>query len=238
MKRKKNLPPICVGLEGDYSISYAVIDVDVSKHETHGVIYPDVDELPRDKFLTLNEYIEIAKACIHNKVYNEVVRFALLDSEDAVAYLVHSMVYADWRYKDDVSLMSQRNYRFSRCGFSIRSYLKACGSQQNIKLRSISHSLDENKDTSAFNADSRFHTPDFIVEQKDWQEKILEIIDTCGLTCKQKHCVTSYYIDNQTYSEIAERTKVSRQAVIQYTNRAIEIIRCHPSIKQLKSLME
>lgn len=70
--------------------------------------------------------------------------------------------------------------------------------------------------------------------EADCQSRLWEIIDDV-LNDKQKDVITSYYLNQRTFTEIAEETGVSRQRINQIKEKAVSILK---EIKELQDLAE
>lgn len=194
------------------------------------------------KFDDLNEYILLAKKSIakfSNKFYHGLSTKMLKD-EDAVSSVATAIMMADWRwdedYKNDKGTKKTRySYRNQCALWAIQTYVSK-DHKKNKKFKkkvySLNHVLgdDEGSETAqSFTQDSKTLNPEEILIEKENKEQLSSLIDNLlsldCLTSRQKDYIRLYYFESYTFEKIGKKYGITREAVRQGLNKAIEMIK-------------
>lgn len=193
------------------------------------------------KFDDLNEYILLAKKSIakfSNKFYHGLSTKMLKD-EDAISSVATAIMMADWRwdedYKNDKGTKKTRySYRNQCALWAIQTYVSK-DHKKNKKFKkkvySLNHVLgeDDSDSTQTFTQDSKTLNPEeFLIEKENKEELSSLINNLLSLDClsaRQKDYIRLYYFESYTFEKIGKKYGITREAVRQGLNKAIETIR-------------
>lgn len=194
------------------------------------------------KFDDLNEYILLAKKSIakfSHKFYHGLSTKMLKD-EDAVSSVATAIMMADWRwdedYKNDKGTKKTRySYRNQCALWAIQTYVSK-DHKKNKKFKkkvfSLNHVLgdeDSSETAQSFTQDSKALNPEEILMDKENKEQLTSLIDNLlsldCLTSRQKDYIRLYYFESYTFEKIGKKYGITREAVRQGLNKAIEMIR-------------
>jgi RNA polymerase sigma factor (sigma-70 family) len=194
------------------------------------------------QFDHLNEYILLAKKSIakfSNKFYHGLSTKMLKD-EDAISSVATAIMMADWRwdadYKNDKGTKKTRySYRNQCALWAIQTYVSK-DHKKNKKFKkkvySLNHVLGDENDsesTQSFTEDSKALNPEEILIEKENKEQLSSLIDNLlsldCLTSRQKDYIRLYYFESYTFEKIGQKYGITREAVRQGLNKAIEMIK-------------
>ena len=194
------------------------------------------------KFDDLNEYILLAKKSIakfSNKFYHGLSTKMLKD-EDAVSSVATAIMMADWRWDEDYknekgTKKTRYSYRNQCALWAIQTYVSK-DHKKNKKFKkkvySLNHVLgdDDSSDTAqSFTEDCKALNPEEILINKENKEQLSALIDSLlsldCLTSRQKDYIRLYYFESYTFEKIGQKYGITREAVRQGLNKAIEMIR-------------
>jgi RNA polymerase sigma factor (sigma-70 family) len=192
------------------------------------------------EFDSLKDYLTMAKKTISkfaNKIYNGLAQKMLKD-EDAIANVANAIMMADWRWDKDYEKKhgTQKNrysYRNQCALWAIQTYVsKNKKKPKNIKnVYSLNYDVDENNTTDLYQLtqDHSMSPPDdIVIEQEDKQivsELINNLLSIDCLSDRQKDYVRLYYFEDYTFEKIGKKYGITREAVRQGLNKALETIR-------------
>ena len=192
------------------------------------------------EFDTLKNYITMAKKTISkfaNKIYNGLANKMLKD-EDAIANVANAIMMADWRWDKDYEKKhgTQKNrysYRNQCALWAIQTYVSKNNKKpKNINnVYSLNHDLDNNGTTDLYHLteDCAASTPDDLVIGAENKQIVSELIDNLlSLNClsdRQKDYIRLYYFEDYTFEKIGKKYNITREAVRQGLNKALDIIR-------------
>lgn len=192
------------------------------------------------KFDSLHEYILLAKKSISkfsNQFY-QGLSTRMLKDEDAIASVANAMMMADWRWdenyqNDKGTKKTKYSYRNQCALWAIQTYLTK-NLKKKSKIKKV-YSLDyvvDNEDSGsayAYTQDYNNKAPDeILIEQEDKSELHNLIENLLSLDClsdKQKDYIRLYYFESYTFDKIGKKYGITREAVRQGLNKALQIIR-------------
>ena len=193
-------------------------------------------------FDSLDHYILLAKKSIAkfaNRFYNGLSTKMLKD-EDAISSVANAIMMADWRwdenYQNDKGTKKTRySYRNQCALWAIQTYISKNHKKKNKKFKQV-YSLDyvvsQDDDSQSFHAfavDKSTSPPDEIVMEEENQKEITQLIEQLltidCLTEKQRDYIRLYYFENYTFDRIGKKYGVTREAVRQGLNKALDTIR-------------
>lgn len=196
------------------------------------------------QFDSLSNYITMAKKTIAkfaNKVYNGLSNKMLRD-EDAIASVANAIMMADWRWdenyqNDKGTKKTKYSYRNQCAIWAIQTYATKNHSKSKKskglakQIYSLNHENNdfESGDTYHRIEDSSMLRPDDILIEKEnkeiLQNLINELLSFDCLTIRQKDYIRLYYLENYTFEKIGQKYGITREAVRQGLNKAINLIR-------------
>lgn len=192
------------------------------------------------KFDSLDTYIMLAKKSISkfsNQFYQGLAAKMLKD-EDAIASVANAMMMADWRWDENYqnekgTKKTKYSYRNQCALWAIQTYLtKSVKRSKKLskKVYSLDHmSNDEDSTTHSYTKDERTMSPEEILMQIENTAELKTLIDSLlsldCLTSRQKEYIKLYYFEGLTFEKIGQQYGITREAVRQGLNKAIEIIR-------------
>ena len=202
------------------------------------IAYKDAKNL---EFDSLNEYLLLAKKAISkfaNQFYQGLASKMLKD-EDAISSIANAIMMADWRWDQDYNnskgtKKTKYSYRNQCSLWAIQTYVSK-NQKKNKKFKQV-YSLDhilESSDESAtphsFIQDDKSFTPDEQVILKEDKEQLTTLIDNLlsvdCLTARQKDYIRLYYFESYTFDKIGKKYGITREAVRQGLNKAIQTIK-------------
>lgn len=190
------------------------------------------------KFDDLKTYVLLAKKAISKfgpKFYNGLSAKMLKD-EDAISSIANAIMMADWRWDDNrIGLNGAKKTKYSyrnQCAlWAIKTYVSK---EHKHSKKKKAYSLDymsEDNDTGlhSLSADIKCEQPDEIVMKIEESENLSSLIDQLlslnSLSDKQKDYIKLYYFDSYTFEEIGKKYGITREAVRQGLNKALDTIR-------------
>jgi RNA polymerase sigma factor (sigma-70 family) len=164
----------------------------------------------------------------------------MLKDEDAISSVATAIMMADWRwdadYKNDKGTKKTRySYRNQCALWAIQTYVSK-DHKKNKKFKkkvySLNHVLGDENDsesTQSFTEDSKALNPEEILIEKENKEQLSSLIDNLlsldCLTSRQKDYIRLYYFESYTFEKIGQKYGITREAVRQGLNKAIEMIK-------------
>lgn len=201
------------------------------------IIYKQHDQL---EFLTLKEYLTLAKKAISkfaNNFYDSLSKKMLKD-EDAISLVANAIMMADWRWDENYqnqqgTKKTKYSYRNQCALWAIQTYISKeyKKNKKFDKVFSLDSSVDNNDDlsTGQFIKDNNSKTPVSIVIEQESTDNTKQLVDNIlSLECisdRQKDYIKLYYLESQTFESIGKKYGITREAVRQGLNKAIEKIR-------------
>lgn len=188
------------------------------------------------KFDDLKTYLLLAKKAISKfgpKFYNGLSAKMLKD-EDAVASIANAIMMADWRWDENRTGMNgakktKYSYRNQCALWAIQTYVSKSHKHNNkSKVYSLDYS-DDDTDFRGLSADRTSSRPDLIVMEQEEKDNIKDLVQQMlslnSLSDRQKDYIRLYYFESQTFEQIGKKYGITREAVRQGLNKALETIR-------------
>jgi RNA polymerase sigma factor (sigma-70 family) len=193
------------------------------------------------QFDDLGEYVLLAKKSIakfSNKFY-QGLSSKMLKDEDAISSVATAIMMADWRWDADYkneqgTKKTKYSYRNQCALWAIQTYVSK-DHKKNKKFKkkvySLNHVLgdDESDATQSFTEDSRILNPEEALIEKENKEQLSNLINNLlsldCLTARQKDYIRLYYFESYTFEKIGQKYGITREAVRQGLNKAIDTIR-------------
>lgn len=201
------------------------------------IVYKQHDQL---EFLTLKEYLTLAKKAISkfaNNFYDSLAKKMLKD-EDALSLVANAIMMADWRWDENYknqqgTKKTKYSYRNQCALWAIQTYISK-EYKKNKKFDKV-YSLDSTIDSSddltpgQLVKDNNSKTPVAIAIGREETDNTKHLVDSIlSLECitdRQKDYIRLYYLESQTFDSIGKKYGITREAVRQGLNKAIEKIR-------------
>lgn len=201
------------------------------------ISYKQHDQL---EFLTLKEYLTLAKKAISkfaNNFYDSLAKKMLKD-EDALSLVANAIMMADWRWDENYknqqgTKKSKYSYRNQCALWAIQTYVSKeyKKNKKFDKVYSLDSSIDNNEDLTPNQLikDSNSKTPVSIVIEREDEDNTKYLVNSIlSLECitdRQKDYIRLYYLESQTFESIGKKYGITREAVRQGLNKALEKIR-------------
>lgn len=190
------------------------------------------------KFDDLKTYVLLAKKAISKfgpKFYSGLSAKMLKD-EDAISGIANAIMMADWRWDDNrIGLNGAKKTKYSyrnQCAlWAIKTYVSK---EHKHSKKKKAYSLDymsEDSDTGlhSLSADTKCEQPDDILikneESQNLSSLINQLLSLDSLSDKQKDYIKLYYFESYTFEEIGNKYGITREAVRQGLNKALDTIR-------------
>jgi RNA polymerase sigma factor (sigma-70 family) len=200
------------------------------------ISYKDHAEI---KFDTLDTYLLLAKKAISkfaNKIFNGLSQKMLKD-EDAVSSVANAIMMADWRWDENYTnkqgtKKTKYSYRNQCALWAIQTYVSKIY-QKPKKIKNV-YSLDFNNEDMELShheciQDHRTKTPDQELIEKEKSESLSALVDNIlsidYLSDRQKDYIRLYYFEDCTFEKIGQKYGITREAVRQGLNKALDLIR-------------
>lgn len=192
------------------------------------------------KFDSLSTYILLAKKSISkfsNQFYHGLSTKMLKD-EDAIASVANAMMMADWRWDENYqnekgTKKTKYSYRNQCALWAIQTYLtKNLKKKSKIKkVYSLDFALEEEDSNSAYSytEDTRTMPPEQMLIEQENKQELKDLIESLlsleCLSARQKDYIRLYYFESYTFDKIGKKYGITREAVRQGLNKAINIIK-------------
>jgi len=193
------------------------------------------------QFESLNTYLLLAKKAISkfaNTMYSGL-SIKMLKDEEAISNVANAIMMADWRWDDNYqnaqnTKKTKYSYRNQCAIWAIQTYItKNYKHQKKTKKKIFSLDFDQ-KDSDINSVYERVENttsqqPDLILieqeEKNNLQNELQYLLSSNLLSDRQKDYIKLYYFENQTFEQIGKKYNITREAVRQGLNKAIQIIR-------------
>ena len=201
------------------------------------IVYKDHNEI---EFDSLYDYILLAKKSISkfsNQFY-QGLSSKMLKDEDAIASVANAMMMADWRWdenyqNDKGTKKTKYSYRNQCALWAIQTYLtKNLKKKSKIKkVYSLDYVVDNENSSTAYSytQDYNNRAPEDILIEQESKTELHNLIETLlSLDClsdRQKDYIRLYYFESYTFDKIGKKYGITREAVRQGLNKAMDIIR-------------
>lgn len=193
------------------------------------------------QFDNLSEYLKLAKKAISkfaNQFYNGL-SIKMLKDEDAISSVANSIMMADWRWDENYdnkkgTKKTKYSYRNQCALWAIQTYVTK-NYQYNKKFKktfySLDHIINEEAESCAYTMiqDNKALSPDNYLIEKETKEDLSDSIENLlsleCLTDRQKDYIRLYYFESYTFEKIGQKYGITREAVRQGLNKAINTIK-------------
>jgi RNA polymerase sigma factor (sigma-70 family) len=192
------------------------------------------------KFDSLQTYVLLAKKAISkfaNQIYNGLSSKMLKD-EDAIASVANAIMMADWRWDENYqnekgTKKTRYSYRNQCALWAIQTHVskRSKKSKKYNNVYSLDYISESDDSLSAHNytEDNRVLNPEQIAikneEKQSLQNLINAMLDSGCLTDRQRDYIKLYYFEDYTFDKIGKKYGITREAVRQGLNKALDIIR-------------
>lgn len=192
------------------------------------------------QFDNLDTYLILAKKAISrfaNSIYNGLSSRMLKD-EDAISSVANAIMMADWRWDENYqnkqgTKKTKYSYRNQCALWAIQTYIsKSYKKPKNIeKVYSLDHEIENADNGSVYNyiTDNKTLPPDEIIVNEESKANLEQLIgDLLSLDClsdRQKDYIRLYYFEDYTFEKIGHKYGITREAVRQGLNKALNLIR-------------
>lgn len=203
----------------------------------HKLQYKDQNDISFD---SLDSYLLLAKKAISkfaNSFYGGLSK-KMLNDEDAISSIATAIMMADWRWDENYTnkkgtKKTKYSYRNQCALWAIQTYVsKMYKKPKKIKrVYSIDYDLENNEGLSIHECleDTKLSTPIDSLSDREEKQNLSNLIDSMFeidcLSDRQKDYIRLYYFEDQTFEKIGKKYGITREAVRQGLNKAIEIIR-------------
>lgn len=193
------------------------------------------------QFDSLDHYVTLAKKSIakfSNQFY-QGLSSKMLKDEDAISSVANAIMMADWRWDENYqnekgTKKTRYSYRNQCALWAIQTYITK-DHQKDKKFKkkfySLDHVVESDDDSTAhnFTQDERMLSPDEILIAKEDKEELSKLIESLlsldCLTPRQKDYIRLYYFESYTFEKIGQKYGITREAVRQGLNKAINMIK-------------
>lgn len=205
----------------------------------HKIKYKNHDQV---EFDSLEQYLLLAKKAISkfaNSFFSGLAK-KMLNDEDAISSVANAIMMADWRWDENYSnkqgtKKTKYSYRNQCALWAIQTYVsKMYKKPKKInKVYSIDYDIDDTEGLSIHECleDTKYQTPEENISELEQKEELSDLINNMlSLDClsdRQKDYIKLYYFENYTFDKIGKKYGITREAVRQGLNKAIEIIRSY-----------
>jgi RNA polymerase sigma factor (sigma-70 family) len=202
------------------------------------IAYKDHSNL---QFDSLNTYITLAKKAISkfaNSFYNGL-SIKMLKDEDAISAVANAIMMADWRWDEDYkndkgTKKTKYSYRNQCSLWAIQTYVSKDSKhkKKHKKVYSLDFNIDSEDDgnnLSSITSDLSGLSPEDLAIEKESKQQLSDLINQLlSLDCispRQKEYIRLYYFESYTFEKIGKKYGITREAVRQGLNKAIQNIK-------------
>lgn len=191
-------------------------------------------------FDSLSTYILLAKKAISkfsNRFYNGL-SLKMLSDEDAIASIANAIMMADWRWDENYnSPNGTRKTRYSyrnQCAlWAMQTYVSKNYKHKKKfkkKVYSLDHSSNDDESVSVHEIVSgSCESPlDELIDKEEktiLTENLEALLSSSILTDRQRDYIKLYFYDGYTFEKIGKKYGITREAVRQGLNKAINAIK-------------
>lgn len=194
------------------------------------------------EFETLDIYLLLAKKAI-SKFGNSMcsgLSSRMLKDEEAIANIASAIMMADWRWDENYknknnTKKTKYSYRNQCAIWAMQTYLTK-NYKHKKKTKKKVYSLDFNfaNDESVSSVydiicNNSCESPENILIAKEEKENLINainsLLDSNFLSDRQKDYINLYFFEGQTFEQIGRKYDITREAVRQGLNKALQLIR-------------
>jgi RNA polymerase sigma factor (sigma-70 family) len=191
------------------------------------------------QFDSMEEYILLAKKSISkfaNKISNGLSTKMLKD-EDAISSVATAIMMADWRWDEDYkneagTKKTKYSYRNQCAIWAIQTHVsKIYKKPKKInKIYSLDHDIEDlDGSVHQYIKDENAKSPEDILIEKEYNDNLekvtQQILNLDCLSARQKDYIYLYYFEDYTFEKIGKKYGITREAVRQGLNKAINILK-------------
>ena len=194
------------------------------------------------KFDSLQTYLLLAKKAISNfaNQFYQGLATKMLKDEDAIASIANAIMMADWRWDENYqntkgTKKTKYSYR-NQCALWAIQTLVTKITQHNKKFKSkilsldfINDSMDDPQSVYSFTMDEKIENPENLIINEEKIQELSNLINSLlnseYLTDRQRDYIRLYYFESYTFEKIGKKYGITREAVRQGLNKAMDIIR-------------
>lgn len=182
------------------------------------------------KFDNMNVYLNLAKKII-NKFAGSLSK-EMLKSEDAISDVASAIMQGDWKWDSNrTGKTGQKKSRYSyrnQCAiWAIQTY--ATKKYKAPKKSSIDFAKDEDSANIKDTIPSKEKDPYTILSQKEsdynFKQDLNDILNSDIISDRQRQFIKLYYFEGYTLEKVGRQFNITREAVRQNINKALESIR-------------
>jgi RNA polymerase sigma factor (sigma-70 family) len=182
------------------------------------------------KFDNMNVYLNLAKKII-NKFAGSLSK-EMLKSEDAISDVASAIMQGDWKWDSNrTGKTGQKKSRYSyrnQCAiWAIQTY--ATKKYKAPKKSSIDFAKDEDSTNIKDTIPSKEKDPYTILSQKEsdynFKQDLNDILNSDIISDRQRQFIKLYYFEGYTLEKVGRQFNITREAVRQNINKALESIR-------------
>lgn len=165
-------------------------------------------KFPEGELEPVQNYLKMASITI--KTHGGKFARTLNQSEDAISYVAYSLMLADLKWREGKGTQKS-SWRIAQGKFAISKYLKRLN-----RMRQDPENLQAKKDIS-------FHKSpleDMILREEE--EGVVYSLNNSGLKPLEYEIIKLRLWENQTFKEIGEHYKITKQAAVIRYNKALE----------------
>jgi len=195
--------------------------VDIAKLQTPRSAYPHShNDIP---FVSMDDYLLITRKLISTiaPTIKSGLAGEILRSEDAISNIATSVMLADWKWNGKGT---RRGYR-SQCAYwAILRYV--------TRATTDNHTLSIDWEYNNDSADIFCGTTDRNLQNIAARDEVRYLLSLDVLNQRQRLYLTNYYLDGMTLAEVGSKYNISREAVRQVVERALNKLRKHMMQKE------
>jgi RNA polymerase sigma factor (sigma-70 family) len=211
--------------------------------QMHGIGSPKITYKDHStiKFDDLNTYLLLAKKAISRfgpKFYKGLSA-KMLRNEDLISSIANAIMMADWRWDENYvgpngEKKTKYSYRNQCALWAMQTFVSKehKHSKKKFKAFSLDFKPSDNEEAIGLHsmaADPNASTPEDIAILKEEAQKVTDLINgllnvEC-ITERQKEYIRLYYFESYTFEKIGNKYGITREAVRQGLNKALELIR-------------
>lgn len=181
---------------------------------------PHVVASINERMLTVEQYHDLARGIISRWAPPHVKK-RLLRSEDAVAYVAHNIMMADWGYQPDKS--SIKTYRGARGKYAIKDYLDGLTKQYYYE-----NLYDADTDLVDITCPPPSHGLEMTERYQDIRHTLSDLLKK--LPAMKRICVIMYFIQQKSTQDIGRIFGVSQEWARENIRQGIEEMRVNAHV--------
>jgi len=172
-----------------------------------------------NEFKTLNEYITLTKKLVstHANGLKPGLAKEILQNEDAISNITHSVMMADWSFNGKGKI---EGFRKQRAIWAIMGYISR-RSRSKVVWSLDSYMSPDNKTSFSEMVVDKDQVPENTVYSEEFKSKMRECLNKLESE-KAKEDIRMYFLENMTFKEIAKKRGVTKQAIEQSISKHLK----------------